>query len=182
MRRDMFGSGLFGRVGFLGILLAAGVSGMSGCMMMHMGQMSHGGSKVQMIIKERDSGEITIRLEVPPLVVSQEAVLTVRLTDSATFGPLEPRKVEITVSSLPEKIEAKPGRKEGDYEVRHVFTQEGKYEISARAVFDREEVSPVSVSLTQDVHPAGHGESRKVARPLLVLGGIGMALMMLLML
>lgn len=173
----------------LAAILFIGAFGLNGCMVMHMAHGKHGShSSAERLVKEREIDDIVIRLEVPPLYVGQEATLRVKVADTWQSEPVKADRVLIRIrpqgmandQEVVEKVRL-DGAKKGHYEVKHTFAKAGSYDISATATIQTGAPRELSVTVTQDVADRQDKTSKKMTKPLLILGGIGMGVMMVFM-
>ncbi len=161
---------------------------MSGCMLMH-GGMGHGSNHGNQpagktVIKEVQRDSISITLEVPALMTSKDSPLTVTVKDVATGKPVSDARVSFTIAPRDNQaieFDVPQSKEKGTYEMKHKFTHSGPHEIVAKVVLDAEGWPPITASVNQDVMQPTEHKSGKFSKPLMILGGIGMGLMMFLM-
>ncbi len=161
---------------------------MSGCMLMH-GGMGHGSNHGNQpagktVIKEIQRDSISITLEVPALMTSKDSPLTVTVKDVATGKPVSDVQVSLTITSRENQtgeFNVPPSREKGTYEMKHKFAQSGLYEITAKVALHAKDAPPIMVSVNQEVMQHAEHKAGKFTKPLMILSGIGMGLMMALM-
>lgn len=172
-------------------ILVVGALGLNGCMLMHMahgGHGSHGGHQaVEGIVKEREADDFIVRLEVPALYAGQEAHLRVKIIDVRQSKFVEAERVLVRVQRQGETDEALVEKDaagsltQGVYQVKHTFAKAGLYDISATADLLSGQARQMDVTVTQEVAEHAGKSPKKLTKPFLILGGIGMGLMMVLM-
>jgi len=71
----------------------------------------------------------------------------------------------------------------GIYQVRYKFVEQGLYRITAHARIETKEAipAPLKIAIVQDVGRREGHENEESVTPWMVVGGIGMAVMMLMM-
>jgi hypothetical protein len=174
---------------------------LSGCMAMGMhGTMHHGSSHQDHrerqshapLVEEMRAGQVSVVLEVPPLTAGEEAILSVKLSDSRHGTPLSGARVAFLIQqaghpgapahTAHEAFEyrtAEAGEK-GTYQLKHVFAEAGVYEVTAQVWLSGtdETVSPLTIAATREVGREEHGGHSPGMWPVGMLGGVGMVLMM----
>ena len=169
--------------------------------MMHRSQ-AHGHARAPgpRTMKEVRSHNLAVTLEVPPLFTGQEETLTVRVSELASSAPVGGASVSVLVGWLDPRsggraveelasttsLQATEGSEKGVYRATHRFENQGANQILAevRAREPQPGEPPIVVDVAVrpivfDGRPMGGARS---AMPMLVLGGLAMAVMMGLML
>lgn len=145
----------------LGGLLALNLSG---CMMAVRGAGGSGDVQTgKTVIREIDSKNLSLILEVPPLSAGAQVRLTAKLaslqdsapvTGAAVTFKIEREKPAGIVEKLTEQ-EAEEIVKKGLYQLHYKFKEPGMYKITASAVIPGETAAQAqSVSLTQEIGKA----------------------------
>jgi hypothetical protein len=179
-------------------LAALGTPFVAGCFMHPLG---HGHPRARepgtAIVKEVQGEATTVTLEIPPLDAGKEATLTVRVRDNRTGEPVSGAKVALTIAApgprgrVAEQDAAgstthvAPAESpKGVYRVTHEFESAGPYEILVEVHARAEAMHefPIIVSARADVGMPAERGVRASTLPMLVIGGIGMAAMMVIML
>ncbi len=178
------------------------VLSLNGCMMMGMGGMrGMGGSSSHQnqmpgktFVKELIDSNVRITLEVPPLMVREESTFSLRINETRSGNPVSGSKVTFKIRQIdqlssehadhhvviiPEQ-EAQEVADNGVYQGKYLVEEQGVFEIVVKVWLSGEDkhTSPLVITATQEVGPTGNLMDRKGNTLLMVLGGIGMALMM----
>jgi hypothetical protein len=183
------------------LILSILVLSLNGCMMWMPG-MGHGPShqmpeRAKTIEKEIPEKDAKLTLDVPSLFVGEEATLVLTASSIRNNTPLTGATVTFLVERLrqhaaehadydvvtSDEREAEEIAGKGIYQVRYKFAEQGPYRITAHARIERREGFPASMelSIVQDVVRREGHDSEESVTPWMVVGGIGMAVMMLLM-
>jgi hypothetical protein len=172
---------------------------LSGCMMWTHG-MDHGPSRqsperAKTIEKEIPEKDARLTLDVPPLFAGEEATLVLTAGRIQNGAPLTGATVTFLIERLrqPEaghadydvvtsdEREAEEIADNGIYQARYKFGEQGLYRITALARIEADVQTPVKIAIVQDAgQREGHDNDASVTLWMIV-GGIGMAAMMLLM-
>jgi hypothetical protein len=168
---------------------------------MMMGMRGMGGSSSQpnqrpskLSVKELIDSNVRITLEVPPLMVREVSTFSVRINETRSGNPISGSKVtfkiyqidrlsskdaDLYVLIIPEQ-EAQEVADSGVYQGKFLVEEQGVFEIVATVWLSGEDLhtSPLVITATQEVGHIGNSMDRKGNTLLIVLGGIGMALMM----
>lgn len=185
-------------------LILLGVIGLSvlsltGCMMMGMrgmgGSSSHPNQRPgKTFVKELIDSNVMITLEVPPLMVREVSTFSVRINEIRSGNPVSGSKVTFMIRQIdrlsskhadhhvviiPEQ-DAQEVADNGVYQGKYLVEEQGVFEIVAKVWLSGEDnhISPLVITATQKVGHIGNLMDRKSNTLLIVLGGIGMALMM----
>ncbi len=166
-----------------------------------MGMRGMGGSSSQpnqmpgkTFVKELYDSNVRITLEVPPLMVSEASTFFVRINETRSGNPVSGSKVTFKIRQIdrlsskhvdhhvviiPEQ-EAQEVADNGVYQGKYLVEEQGFFEIVVKVWLSGEDehTSPLVITATQEVGPIGNLMDRKGNTLLMVLGGIGMALMM----
>lgn len=147
--------------------------------------------------KEIPEKDARFTLDIPPLSAGEEATLVLTASRIRNGAPLTGAMVTFLVERLrqpatehadydvvaSEEREAEELAGKGIYQVRYKFGEQGLYRITAQARIEAEEgvQAPLKIAIVQDMgRREGHDNEASVT-PWMVVGGIGMAVMMLLM-
>jgi hypothetical protein len=146
------------------------------------------------IVEEMRAGEVSISLEIPPLTAGEESILSVKIRDLRSRAPLTGAQVSFLVQQAGHLAADSAGHaaheirgrraeetaEKGTYQLKHVFAEAGMYRIAAEVrLSDRhEDVAPLVITATRKVGHEEHGGHSMGISSLGMLGGIGMALMM----
>jgi hypothetical protein len=145
-------------------------------------------------VKEFIDSNIRITLEVPPLMVREVSTFSVRINEIRSGNPVSGSKVTFMIRHIdrlsstltdqhvviiPEQ-EAQEVADNGVYQGKYLVKEQGVLEIVAKVWLSGEDkhTSPLVITATQEVGHMGNMMDRKSNTVLIVLGGIGMALMM----
>jgi hypothetical protein len=168
---------------------------LGGCMMgMH--GMDHGPAHqryAKSIEKEFTARDVTLTLDVPPLVIGESATLVLRAYHIQRGTPVSGAKVTYRIEksggehpenhvSATQEREADEIAGKGLYQLRYRVDEGGLYKITARLWMEGkdEAAPPLSVSMTQETDRHGnHDETTR--NTWMIIGGIGMAAMMAIM-
>ncbi len=168
---------------------------LSGCMMgMH--GMDHGPShqmpgQARTIEKDVPEQDTRLSLDVPPLSAGNEATLVLTAARIQSNAPLTNARVTFTIGRAPQagvepadghipeadEREAEEIPRKGVYQLRYKFEEQGLYRITARVRTGT--ASPMTITLAQNAGGEVHAEESMM--PWMIIGGIGMAVMMLFM-
>ena len=184
------------------IVLGIFILPLCGCMMGMHGMEDHGPShkmseRAKTFEKEIHEKDVKLTLDVPALYAEEEAVLVLTASRILDGTPLTGATVTFLVERLrqspdgssvydvvtSDEREAEEVASKGIYQVRYKFGEQGLYRITAHMGTGEKESpsAPMTISLTQN---AGGHEGRNTGEsmtPWMVIGGIGMAVMMLFM-
>ena len=174
---------------------------LSGCMMWMPGT-GHGSThqmpvRAKTIEKEIPEKDARLTVDVPPLTAGEEATLVLTASRIQNGTPLTGAMVNFLFERVrrtaaehadydvmtSEECEAEELAGKGIYQVRYKFGEQGLYRITAQARIEAKEgvQAPLKIAIVQDVgRHEGHDNEASVT-PWMVVGGIGMAVMMLLM-
>ena len=171
---------------------------LSGCMMGMMHGMDHEPSHQQpakSTVKEFADKDVTLTLEVSPFVVGEDATFILKAYPMHRETPLSGAKVTYRIERIEKSVNERPEQhigaaeereaneiaEKGVYQLRYRVDEGGLYKITARLLMaGRDDAAPLSVSLTQETgHHGNHDE--KTGDTWMIIGGIGMALMMAIM-
>jgi len=174
---------------------------LSGCMMWMPG-MDHGPShqmpeRAKTIEKDIPEKDARLILDVPPLSAGEEATLAFTAGRIRNGAPITGAAVTFLIERLrqpaaehadydvvtSDERTAEELAGKGIYQVRYKFGEQGLYRITARARIEADVPAPVKIAIVQDVgRREGHDHDNEASvTPWMVVGGIGMAVMMLLM-
>jgi hypothetical protein len=145
-------------------------------------------------VKEFIDSNIRITLEVPPLMVREVSTFSVRINETRSGNPVSGSKVTFVIRQIvrlsskyadhhvviiPEQ-EAQEVADNGVYQGKYLVEEQGVFEIVAKVWLSGEDkhTSPLVITATQEAGHIGNLMDRKSNTLLIVLGGIGMALMM----
>lgn len=176
---------------------------LSGCMAMCMhGMMPHTSAHQDRrdhqgnapLVEEMRASEVSIVLEVPPLTAGEESILSVKIYDLRSRAPLAGAQVSFLIQQAEHPAAGSAGHaaheiparraeeaaEKGIYQLKHVFAEAGVYQIAAEVWIDGEDqaASPLVIKATREVGHREHTGHSPGISPMAVLGGIGMALMM----
>ncbi len=181
----------------VGILALA----LSGCMMAMHG-MDHGSSHqmqghARTIEKEIPEADARLSLDVPLISAGDEATLILTTSRIQDGTPITGAKVVFLVERMQQpgaehaehhitagaEREAEEIAGKGVYQLRYTFEEHGLYRITGRVWIDRGDasVTPLTIAVTQEASQREGHESGKSTTSMVVIGGIGMAVMMLIM-
>lgn len=179
----------------LGILILP----LSGCMMWTPG-MDHGSSHqipegAKTIEKEIPEKDTKLTLDVPTLSAGENAILVLTANRLRNGTPLTGATVTFLIERLrqpaaehadydvvtSDKREAEEIAGKGVYQVRYNFGEQGLYMITALAQIEAGVPAPVKIAIMQDVGRREDRGTEESVTPWMIVGGIGMAVMMLLM-
>ncbi len=180
-------------------VIGLSVLSLNGCMMMGMhgmdGSSSHSNQRPsKTFVKELIDSNVRITLEVPPLMVREVSAFSVRINETRSGNPVSgskvtfeirhivrlfPKNADHHVVIIPEQ-EAQEVADNGVYQGKYMVEEQGVFEIVAKVWLSGEDkhTSPLVITATQEVGQIGNLMDRKSNTLLIVLGGIGMALMM----
>ena len=182
------------------LLCVIGLSVLSfnGCMMMGMrgmgGSSSHPNQRPgKTLVKELIDSNVRITLEIPPLMVKQVSTFSVRINETMSGNPVSGLKITFKIRKIdrlsskhadhhvviiPEQ-EAQEVTDNGVYQGKYLVEEQGVFEIVAKVWLSGEDThtSPLVITATQEVGHMGNLMGRKSNTVLIVLGGIGMAVM-----
>jgi hypothetical protein len=180
-------------------VIGLGVLSLNGCMMMGMrgmgGSSSHPNQRPgKTLVKELINSNVRITLEVPPPMVREVSTFSVRINETTSGNPVSGSKVTFKIYQIdrpsskyadqhvliiPEQ-EAQEVADNGVYQGKYLVEEKGVFEIVATVWLSGEDehTSPLVITATQEVGHIGTSMDRKGNTLLIVLGGIGMALMM----
>ncbi len=180
-------------------VIGLSVLSLNGCMMMGMHGMggssshpNHGSGKT--FVKEFIDSNVRITLEVPPLMVREVSTFFVRINETRSGNPVSGSKVTFMIRQIdrlsskhddhhviitPEQ-EAQKVADNGVYQGKYLVEEHGVFEIVVKVWLSGEDThtSPLVITATQEVGHMDNLMARKSNTLLIVLGGIGMALMM----
>jgi hypothetical protein len=179
----------------LGILILP----LSGCMMWMPGA-GHSSShqmpeRAKIIEKEIPEKDARLTLDVPSLSAGEEATLVLTASRIQNGAPLTGATVTFLIERLrqPEsehadydvaasdEREAEEIAGKGIYQARYKFGEQGLYRITALARIEAGAPPPVEIAIVRDAgRREGHDNDASVT-PWMIIGGIGMAALMLLM-
>jgi hypothetical protein len=145
-------------------------------------------------VKELIDSNVRITLEVPPLMVREVSTFSVRINETRSGNPVSGSKVTFMIRQIdrlsskyadhhvviiPEQ-EAQEVADNGVYQGKYLVEEQGVFEIVAKVWLSGEDkhTSPLVITATQEAGHIGNLMDRKSNTLLIVLGGIGMALMM----
>lgn len=169
-------------------LLTACVLGLAGCSGMR--GMEMGSSGHTTVFKELQTHDVTVTLEVPPVVTGQAAMLAVKVRENQRGVPIAGASVTFTIqgpTQLTERlseqalalaeIQAEEVPQAGLYRLRHTFQESGPHEVTAKVRMRPEDKasSPLIVTAIQQV--ADPDESRKWL-PVIGVAAIGIGIAM----
>lgn len=174
---------------------------LSGCMMAMHG-MDHGPSHqrqghARTIEKEIPEKDARLTLDVPPISTGDEATLVLSASRIQDGTPITGAKVVFLVERLQEpgtehaehhvtagaESQAEEIAGKGKYQLRYRFGEHGLYRITGKVWTDGGDASPTPlvIAVTQEVNQGEGHETGKSTTSIVVIGGIGMAIMMLIM-
>jgi hypothetical protein len=172
---------------------------LSGCMMWMPG-MDHGSShqtpeRAKTAEKEIPEKDARLTLDVPPLTAGEEATLVLTAGRIRNGAPLTGATVTFLIERLrqPEAghadydVAASDERTaeelagKGVYKVRYKFGEQGLYRIAALARIESGVQTPLKIAIVKDVGTREGRDNEASVTPWMIIGGIGMAAMMLLM-
>ncbi len=169
---------------------------------MWMHGMDHGPShhmpgRAKTIEKEIPEKDARLTLDVPSLSAGEEATLVLTIGRIRNGAPLTGASVVFLIERLrqpaaghadfdmvtSEEHKAEEIADKGVYEVRYKFEEQGLYRITAQARIEAKEGVPASlkIAIVQDVGGREGHDNEASVMPWMVVGGIGMAVMMLFM-
>ncbi len=173
---------------------------LSGCMMgMH--GMDHGSSHqmghAKTVEKEIPEQDARLSLDVPALSAGDEATLVLIAGRSLDGTPITGAKVVFLIEQLQQpgaehaehhatagvEREAEEVAGKGVYQLRYRFEEHGPYRITGRVWINGtdESAAPMTIAVTQEVGQREGTETGKSTASMVMIGGIGMAIMMLIM-
>jgi len=183
MKNIMFFFGMFGITALL-----------NGCMMWMPGMEHDTDMRKQQpaktVVKEFAEKDVTLNLDVPPLAVGQGAALVAKVSRVQREAPILGAQVTFVIEREAEphhftivaEREADEVAGKGEYRVRYTFEEPGLYRITARVwTGEKAQAEPLAISITQDVHRQGGHKAEGSTTPLVIIGGVVMAVMMVLM-
>jgi hypothetical protein len=168
---------------------------------MMMGMHGMGGSSAnpnqmpdKTFVKEFIDSNVRITLEVPPLMVRKVSTFSLRINEIRNGNPVSGSKVTFMIRHIdrlsskqadqhvviiPEQ-EVQEVADNGLYQGKYLVEEQGVFEIVVKVWLSGEDThtSPLVITATQEVGHIGNLMDRKDKTLLIVLGGIGMALMM----
>jgi hypothetical protein len=185
------------------VLLIVGILALplSGCMMWTHGN-DHGSShqmpeRAKTIEKEIPEADARLSLAVPLISAGDEATLILTTSRIQDGTPITGAKVVFLVERMQQpgaehaehhitavaEREAEETAGKGVYQSRHRFEGPGLYRITGRVWIGSKEAAaaPLAISITQEVGQREGHETDKSTTSMVVIGGIGMAVMMLIM-
>lgn len=180
-------------------VIGLSVLSLNGCMWMGMrgmgGYSSHSNQGPgKTFVKEFIDSNVRITLEVPPLMVRELSTFYVRINEIRSGNPVSASKVTFMIRQIdrisskyadhhvviiPEQ-EAQEVADNGVYQGKYLVEEQGVFEIVAKVWLSGEDThtSPLVITATQEVGHMGNWMGRKSNTVLIVLGGIGMAVVM----
>jgi hypothetical protein len=171
--------------------IGAGIS-LAGCAM-HDGMLgrSHGPARIATAsVHEVQRDEVRIRFEAPPLAVGEMAMLRLHVAaaaaprrgggPTATIRPEGDRSVHEETPGTPAAYVFAEQERPGDYVLGHLFEAAGSYRVNVGVALTGSGSSPVQFSSVLQVAEGSSGQHHAHRSSLVVLAGVGMALMMLL--
>lgn len=186
---------------FLFIMLAIFILPLNGCMMWMHGMERDASSQKQQpaktVVKEFAEKDVSLSLDVPLLTLRDEAILVLRAGYVQSGAPISGAKVSFIVEQIERpgkehaghhikaaaEREAKEIEGKGVYQLKHKFEEHGLYRITARVWIGEKEgaAAPLTITITQEADRQEGHSGKKSITPWVVIGGIGMAVMMVLM-
>ncbi|MGB3940871.1 MAG: FixH family protein [Candidatus Manganitrophaceae bacterium] len=143
----------------------------------------HMGRLTKTFVKEG----VSVALEIPGRRMNAISVLTVKINETATGKPISGAKVLGSiervdgVSSAPTEPEASETSEKGIYKLDYAFETSGLYEFTIKAwVGEDRSGPPMTLSATEEIYSQGGAMMNSSTAPWVILGGIGMALTMIL--
>jgi hypothetical protein len=150
--------------------------------------------EVEAVVVRLIAGKAEAVLEIPPLVVEQPAVLSLRLSRLANGEPIKGAQVSMGIAyldhaavpvagkahhSAPGSVQLVSESSGGAYQSRHTFAKPGHYEVTAKVQLeDEEEGEQLEISARQEVvsQVAPPEHARKIGT-----GALSVAAMILMM-
>ena len=177
-------------------VIGLSILSLNGCMMMGMRGMdgsyyypNQGPGRT--VVKEFIDSNVRITLEVPPLRVRMVSTFSVQINETRSGNPVSGSKVTFIIRQIdrhsskradhqvviiPEQ-EAREVDDNGVYLGKFLVEEQGVFEIVAKVWLSGEDThnSPLVINATQEVGYIGNLMDRRSQTVLMVLGGIGMA-------
>jgi|SRR5579884_178660 len=183
-RTRMFRSRLWIGVGIIALLLSGCMIGTHGP---HWDTAGHMRSSAETFVKEFDKEGASVALEVPSQRTHGISTLTVKVNETATGKPISGAKViasirRVEALSASTERDASETSEKGIYKLDYAFETSGLYEFTIKVwVGEDRSGLPLILSATEEVYSQGGAMMNSSTAPWVILGGIGMALIMILM-
>ncbi len=173
---------------------------LSGCMMAMHGD--HGSShqmqgQARTVEKEIPEKDARLSLDVPPISAGDESTLILTASRIQDGAPITGAKVSFLVERMQQpgaehaehhiatgaERDAEEIAGKGVYQLRYRFEEHGLYRITGRVWISGMDgsVTPMTIAVTQEAGQREGHETGKSTTSMVVIGGIGMAIMMLIM-
>ena len=148
------------------------------------------------VVKEFAEKDVTLSLDVPPLAVGREAALVAKVSRVRREAPIPGAQVTFVIEREAQPGEGRAGRLftivaereageiagKGAHQLRYTFEEPGLYRITARVwTGEKAQAEPLAISIIQDVHRQEGHKAEGSTTPLVIIGGVVMAVMMVLM-
>lgn len=167
------------------------VLSLSGCMIGMHGSDSdparHMGPLTKTVVREFEKEGVSVTLEVPSQRMHGISTLTVKVDETATGKPISGAKViasigRVEAPSAPTERDASERSEKGMYKFDYAFETSGLYEFTVKVWIGEDRSGPpLILSATEEIYSQGGAMMNSSTAPWVILGGIGMALMMILM-
>lgn len=190
------------RTAFVLIALGIAVFPFNGCTMLGMHGMGHNSARherqpVRTLIRELQNDDATVAVEFSTFSASQESMISVSVRDTKSGQPISGADITVLIEKVErataegeehreiivsERLLEEPGEM-GTSRLRHRFDRQGLYEITVKAWVSNDDmaVPPLIISITHEVaHPKSSMDHMGITS-IAILGGIGMALLMIVM-
>ena len=164
---------------------------LSGCMIGMHGPDSdparHMGPLTKTVVREFEKEGVSVALEVPSQRMHGISPLTVKVNETATGKPISGAKVNASIRrveapSAPTERDASETSEKGMYKFDYVFETSGLYEFTVKVWIGEDRSGPpLILSATEEIYSQGGAMMNSSTAPWVILGGIGMALIMILM-
>ena len=183
-RTRMFSRRLWISVGIIALLLSGCMIGTHGP---HWDTAGHMPSSAETVVKEFDKEGASVALEVPSQRMHGISTLTVKVNETATGKPISGAKViasirRVEALSASTERDASETSEKGMYKFDCVFETSGLYEFTIKVwVGEDRSGPPLILSATEEIYSQGGAMMNSSTAPWVIWGGIGMALIMILM-
>lgn len=168
------------------------VLSLSGCMIGMHGPDSdparHRGSLTKTVVREFEKEGASVALEVPSQRMHGISTLTVKVNETATGKPISGARVPASIkrveglSSSPIEREASEISAEGIYRIDYAFEAASLYEFTIKVWIGEDRNGPPPIlSAREEIRVQNSAVMNSSTAPWVILGGIGMALIMILM-
>lgn len=147
-------------------------------------------------VKEFAEKDVTLSLDVPPLAVGQEAALVAQVSRVQREATIPGAQVTFVIEREAQPGEGRAGRlftiiaereageiaEKGAHQLRYTFEEPGLYRITARVwTGEKARAEPLAISIIQDAQRQEGHKAEGSTTPLVIIGGVVMAVMMILM-